>query len=143
MRRYLSSIALILFGWKAAASECDSALLLKSLRNFHIEISKNNQSDRARKYPFGSVSRRGSVESLALYDSHPATQGNAVSFGSGPDVHRLLQDYPLVPRLHLVDELLGQGSPGEVIREIEKRLQSIAGQKGVSKVSPGFTNEIP
>lgn len=93
--------------------------------------------DRRSDRPLARLSRRGPVEAVRLHVGTPSA-GHAISFGSGPDVFRLLQDFPLVPNLHLVDMLFGQSEPANVIRELEARLRAIG---GVDLLEEGFVRD--
>ncbi|MGE0763110.1 MAG: hypothetical protein AB7N80_07525 [Bdellovibrionales bacterium] len=114
-------------------SDCEVAL-----HQVHAEIAKINSGLRNEGRDLARLSSRGSVESRFLHVNAPST-GHAVSFGSGPDIFRLIQDFPLVPHLHLVDMLFGQSDPGRIIREIERRLNALG---NVELVRPGFVTEF-
>ena len=108
------------------------------LRRVHVELAITNSKDQATQRPLSQLSRKGAIESAALHRNPPVI-GHALSLGSGPDIFRLLQDFPLIPNLHLVDILTGQSAPGKVIREIEQRLKAIG---SVELVNPGFVEDF-
>lgn len=109
-----------------------------TLRQVHVEIAKISSQLRTENRPLAKLSSQGSVESKFLYANAPS-KGHAVSFGAGPDIFRLMQNFPLVPHLHMVDMLFGQSAPGSIIREIERRLNAIG---YVELVEPGFVTEF-
>ena len=119
-------------GAGAAPSDCE-----KALREVHIELARKNIKDRESGRPLARLSRTGPVEAHHLHADTP-TRGHVVSLGSGPDVFRLIQDFPLVPNFHLVDMLFGQSEPAKVIREIQFRLRAIG---EVELVNEGFVAE--
>lgn len=155
MKKLVFAVALVLAAPLMAKAACKKTLLTSKAHQEEIARNLKYQAEIQNAWISYAASFKDILEwHPSLFSQNRSYEGrflvtnghqgtHAISLGSGPDVFRLVYDFPTSSHYHYVDYLIGWGERVQVpVAEFVARVKAIARGANVRVISRGFLEDV-